>query len=515
MGAGGSAPTRRAAAGAVFCAVLAGMGFGRVCAAQGLAPAVVLSPKPDAVSVTVYRDPASGGFSRDTPRGFAVISERRRLTLPAGEVELRFEGVANGMLAASAVVEGLPGGVLEQNRDARLLTPASLIGAAVGAEAVLVRTDPATGRARSIPVRILSGADGVVLQSKDGVEALRCSGLPERLVFPQAPAGLSDSPTFSVRARAPAAASVEVTLSYIAQGFDWAMHYVATLEPDADRLTLTAWVTFANANSVSFADAPTQIIAGRVRRSESPPLAPRSRQGFNDPARCWPWDTTATRPQRGLYDRLHPPPPPPPAMMMMAAKAELENIVVTGSRLVREEFGDLKLYRTPEPTSILANAQKQVLLLSEAGLPFERRFEAALGAADGEPRAAEIILEVENARDGPLAQPLPKGQAVVFEVGAAPVLLAQTEVEDLAVGQRLELKAGASRAVRLEHHSLAPKRYAVVVRNTGSTPARVLLRQSLDQVRSSTAKFKRENGEALWSLTIAPGGERRFEYRSS
>ena len=481
-------------------------------AAAAEAPPVVVSPAPDAVSVTVYRDPADGAFSRTQPRGFAVISERRRVRLPAGGADLRFEGVANGMVAVSAVIEGLPGQVLEKNLDARLLTPISLVEAAVGKEAVLERTDPATGRRRAIPVRILSGRKGVLLQSAQGVEALRCSTLPERLVFSDLPEGLSDKPTLSVRTQSAEPIEAEIQLSYLAQGFDWATSYVAVLDPAQERLTLTAWITFANANSVSFPDAPTQIIAGKVRRNDSPALS-RAMLAAQDPAACWPWDTTATAAALQAFHDAYPYPPPPPPAPMTAMRAM--EIMVSGAKVQREEFGDLKLYRTPEPTSILANAQKQVLLLSESDVPFAKRFDARLDAADGEPRPAQIVLEVENKREGPLAQPLPKGQIVVFEPTAhGPVLLGETDVADLAVGERLDVRLGGSRAVSVAHSATGPRSFSVVVRNRSAEAAAVQVRRSLPRIGRSSAAYRREGPDVIWRLSVPAGGERRFRYQA-
>ena len=74
------------------------------------AQTVVTSAAPDAASVTIYCDPGRGddAIDRDDPGGFALVSERRRVRLPAGPAVLRFEGVAGGILPASAVVTGLP-----------------------------------------------------------------------------------------------------------------------------------------------------------------------------------------------------------------------------------------------------------------------------------------------------------------------------------------------------------------------------------------------------------------------
>src|SRR3546814_12573046 len=101
------------------------------------------------ISVSVFRDPDRGEGGEIEPgwlNGFALISEKRTIDLPAGEATLRFEGVAEGMIAVSAIVTGLPGGVVQKNRDAALLSPASLLDGSLGNRVHIRRTDGATGK---------------------------------------------------------------------------------------------------------------------------------------------------------------------------------------------------------------------------------------------------------------------------------------------------------------------------------------------------------------------------------
>ncbi len=83
--------------------------------AQASAP-IAVSAKVDDVAVTVYRAPSRGAGPIDPnwPRGFAFITETRTVTLPAGTSVLQFEGVAEGLLPETAVVSGLPDGVVEK-----------------------------------------------------------------------------------------------------------------------------------------------------------------------------------------------------------------------------------------------------------------------------------------------------------------------------------------------------------------------------------------------------------------
>jgi hypothetical protein len=186
-------------------------------ASPGLAREAVDASDPSKLSVTVYRDPNRGpgeAMRRDWPRGFAMISETRQVTLPAGESTIRFEGVSEGMVAVTAIVTGLPGGTIEKNRNADLLSPGALVDGTLGNRVTITRTDPATGRETSESAIVRSRADGgLVLQSGSGFEAVRCSGLPEKLTFDRVPAGLSARPVYSVDTASPQGGTYTVTLT--------------------------------------------------------------------------------------------------------------------------------------------------------------------------------------------------------------------------------------------------------------------------------------------------------------
>src|SRR5690606_7868294 len=126
----------------------------------------------------------------------ALVTETRRITLPAGESDVRFEGVAGGFVPQSAIVSGFPDGVGVRNRDAMLLSPATLLARSLGRRVTTRRTSLATGAVRESEAVVRSGADGaVVLQTREGNDALRCTGLAETLVYDGVPAGLSARPT--------------------------------------------------------------------------------------------------------------------------------------------------------------------------------------------------------------------------------------------------------------------------------------------------------------------------------
>ena len=128
----------------------------------------VMAGAPTALSVTVYRAPWRNGGAIELTNlgGFALIKETRLVHLPAGESRLNFEGVEDGIQPASAIVTGLPEGVIEKNRDAAVLSPDALMRAAIDADIMLKRTNRKTGKITQVAATVRSAdASGVVFQT--------------------------------------------------------------------------------------------------------------------------------------------------------------------------------------------------------------------------------------------------------------------------------------------------------------------------------------------------------------
>ncbi|MBV9932391.1 MAG: hypothetical protein JO013_15805 [Alphaproteobacteria bacterium] len=428
------------------------------------APPVVVSPRAEAVAVTVYRAPlrSDADLDLDWLRGYALITETRTVRLPAGTSVVRFEGVSDGIIPASAIAQGLPGPPGEKNRDARLISAASLVEAALGRRVHVRRTDRKTGRITESEAILLSGPDGIVLQTREGFEALRCAGLPETLVYDSLPAGLTDKPTLAVTTTSPEVTVATVRLSYLATGFDWRANYVAEVAPDGRTLDLFAWLTLANGNGESFADARTMAVAGKPNAEDKQEEQPDAGE---IQLRCWPQGRTHEIPLTGL-------PAVGDTLNSLPQTYASDAIVVTGTRIpkpnlespipittvvaTQEELGDLKLYRIPIPVTVAARGQKQVALLARKAVTFERRYSFWLRTddrdPDPEPVPVSMLLRMENRKEKGLGLPLPQGKAAVFQSAhGQPLLVGETAIEDSAVGQQVELSVGQSNDVRIAH----------------------------------------------------------------
>ncbi len=513
-------------------------------AAMPAVAADTLASKPSDLSVTVYRAPDrdAGSIDLDQLQGFALISETRTVHLPAGVTRLRFEGVADGIEPASAILTGLPDGVIEKNREGKLFSPSALLAATVGKTVTLLRTHRKTGKRQRLNGKLLSDAQGgVVFESAEGIEALRCSGLPETFSFSSV-TDLAATPTLSVRVHSLQAIIRTVTLSYLAHSFDWAAEYTATLSADGKTMDLGAWLTLANGNGVGFPAARTQVVAGRVNREDGgvEPLD----AGQPIIAQCWPQGSTSDIPESLLYTRAN---AARDRMFMKAAaapSAALEEAAVTGARRAQlEQLGDLKLYRVPDRTTVASRQSKQVRLLDRSNIPVSRVYGAELGPdlADG-PDAAYLLLRTVNNKANHLGLPLPSGRVAAFAVGnGEKLLLREADLRDLAVDEEVEINVGDSADVQITaekekttidpaHTKLLPlvpglklrsvrveDVNKVVISNARPAPIPFELRLTLaegERVIRADHPLGTKNGRPLFRLTVPGNGTVTVHYQT-
>ncbi|GAA0767188.1 hypothetical protein FHS52_001718 [Erythromicrobium ramosum] len=527
-----------------------------VLAAPLWAREVIDAAPPSDIAVTIYRDPdrdVDEPLEADYPQGLAMISETRRVTLPKGESTIRFEGVAEGMIGVSAIVTGLPGGTIEKNRNAQLLSPAALVDGTLGNRVSITRMNPATGAQVSEHAVVRTRADGgLVLQTSQGFEAVQCSGLPETLTYDRVPDGLSASPVFSVDTRSPEGGTFDVTLTYLAWGFDWQADYVATMQEKGAGgefdMGVLSWLTLVNDNGQSFDRARLQIIAGKLNVDSDyesladPPVAEALW------LTCYPLGTTSSD--------IAPPPPPPvmyapemayPAPAMMAREDRM--IVVTGSRLEavfespsvvtaeEEDIGDLKLFRVPERVDVSAKGMKQVAFLNKDAVKARYLYQAGncdpwdwIKAEDAEDEdfvAATLLLVTKNEEKKGLGIALPQGAMTLYEpTSRGPQLAAQVNLRDYARGQDIELELGTSAQVFVRCGGATDKGppkdarqwTPMRARITNANPHPITLRLQVGyageyDIRFPGRKVEVKNGYQTVELTVPANQTQSFDWK--
>lgn len=499
----------------------------------------VNASEPSDLAVTIYRDPGRNGGSLqlDSLGGFAVITETRQVVIPAGRSRLRFVGVVDGIIPESAIVSGLPSGVIEKNRDAALLSPSSLMRAARGKKITLKRTNKVTGKAELVSGEIISASDqGVVFRTASGNEALRCSGGPETFSYGLDAEGLSARPTLSVLTRSSKPITAVITLTYIAEGFDWSANYTAQLNPDGKTANIGGWITLANANSVSLSNARTQIVAGGLHREYVARFMNNQPQVI---ARCWPMQRTSDIPLRPdrPYSLVNPFLPQDMYGYDGTYSDEKGNIVVTAQRRQEsvmyaaspvaaydaaspppEQLGDLKLYTVPQRTTVAAMQMKQTRLLDQNAVPVEFYYAATTNAfsyGSTEQIQGMRMVRTHNDKAHQLGLPLPAG-AILFEQNqfGRMMLVGEPELADTAEDEKIELPLGTSSDLTIARRTLNRdgklEDAEVTISNAGSADLVLELRVPLwggQKLTSTDHPAEQRDGQPLFVLKI-PAGEK-------
>ena len=488
--------------------------------ARAGADPIVTSPAPERVAVTVYRNVDRGlePMNLGWLGGYALVSETRRVRLPAGQTELRFEGVTSGIVPQSAIVTGLGEAVIEKNRDARLLSPGALLDASLGERVHLRRTSKATGAVREEDAVVRATSDGVVLQTADGVEALRCTGLPETLLAQRVPPDLSAKPTLSVRVRSPRPVERTVTLSYITNNFDWQADYIAELSDAGDRISLFGWLTMANGDETGLADAQTQAVAGKLNRErvwvpagEAKPIT----------ISCWPQGTTSDIPAdqlvqlaasedivvTGMRAAAPPAPPPPPAMPERGGGDVMAE---------QERLGDVRLYRIPIAVTVAAKSQKQVALLKQPAVRIDSILRLRVGGGQFEAPLERVLVTRNRTAEG-LGLPLPAGKVALFgRRGDRRILLGEGHIDDHTIGEKVEIPIATATGVLARQTPYASDDgggYLLTLSNDLPHPQTVEIELPLAATSRGT-KLIRRDGWMLWRVTVPANGRAELRYRA-
>jgi len=445
--------------------------------AQGQLPTPGQTAQGD-VAVTIYNNDR------------ALVEDKRVLNLPAGRSRQEFRDVSAQIQPETVTLNGRGVGIVEQNFDFDLLTPAALMQNAVGQEVTLVRVNPATGQEVRERARVLAANGGVVLQIGDRIEVLRDDGLPARVIFDQVPASLRARPTLSVTVQADGGGPRAVALTYLTPGLGWSADYVALFDEANSRMDVQGWVTLTNNSGTPYVNASTLLVAGAVGQAN-------------------PY-------QQRYYGGGYPPPPPPPPPTIDRAGTQTAG---------RERLGDFYLYPLPERTTIADKQTKQVSFLDVQGAPATRGYEFNNGwlTTSQEPVSASTVLRFSSSRDGGLGDALPAGTVRVYQKDARgnPQFVGEHAIGHTPMGSQIGLATGQAFDVKVrpvveERTRLNSSRWKTRMRYTltNATPKPItvdLFQSGLvgdTRVTDESLKSARPNADQVrWSVPVPANGE--------
>ncbi len=328
-------------------------------------------------------------------KNFALVKDRRVLDqeLRKGLNVVRFRDVASRIDATSVHFRSLTdptATVSEQNYEFDLVNANKLLDKYIDKTVAVYTTD-----GRQYEGILMSYDNRQLVLSKDRqtgpIFMVERGENVKRIRFSELPGGLLTRPTLVWEILAEKAGKHLVEVSYIANNIRWRADYNLVLSEDDTTVDLSGWVTLSNSTGTKYADASVKLLAGMTRQ---------------DPGRMqWGWG-------QQYYKQ----------MTQLAPSTE------KGDDPSRA-FGEYRMYKLPEKTTVGNNQIKQIELITAKKVPVKKTY-----LYDGakvqwhrhasnwdrnwgreENKKVQVLVEFENRAAGNLGIALPAGKCRVYK----------------------------------------------------------------------------------------------------
>lgn len=234
-------------------------------------------------SLTIYSSAQPGQLNPEALKnygyalpGYALVRDRRELSLVEGRGELRFSDVAQRIdpttVSFSSLTDPQGTRVVEQNYQFDLVDGQKLLSRYIGER---ITVDQIQGdKLERIQGTLLSSTGGLILMKESG-EVLTLSHYAN-VQFPALPGGLITKPTLVWLVDAKRGGKHDAQVAYQTQGMTWWTDYNVILGGSEEncRMDLAAWVTIVNQSGASFPQTELKLVAGEVNRAPAAPAAP-------------------------------------------------------------------------------------------------------------------------------------------------------------------------------------------------------------------------------------------------
>jgi hypothetical protein len=411
----------------------------------------------------------------------ALVRDRRRITLPAGESRLALRDVSDRMLPETAALRPLGASaafdVVEQNFEAALLTPQAVLQANVGKTVTVSHVDRRTHARRSERATVLAANGGVVLRYADRIEP----SADGPIAFAPDQRGLREWPTLIATVDAPRAATSDAELDYLTTGLQWSAQYTALLLNDGEHADLHGDVTIVNHSGTAYANATLQLVAGEVHVVRNP----RSAQ-----------------------------PAPRPLQVIAHTTAR-------SSQFDEQPLFDYHLYTLPRRATLADAQSKQLALLDAPGVPIRRTLELRGSGRVG------VYATIRNA-EPELGMPLPAGSIRFYQRDARGTAqyVGAGRIDHTPRGGTIRLRLGNAADLTtstkgIESRQTGPSEYEnatlVTLTNARPTAREVLVVEPFfgdwQIIESSLPYRKTSAGTAEWTVQVPANGSASLTYR--
>ena len=326
---------------------------------------------------------------------FALVKDRRTLDEPLrkGLNIVRFRDVASTIDATSVHFRSLTdptATVDEQNYEFDLVNANKLLRKYIDKQITVYTTDGRSyeGILMSYDARQLVLAED---REKGPIFMVERGENVKRIQFSKLPGGLLTRPTLVWEITAEKAGKHLVEVSYIARNIRWRADYNIVLNEDDTAVDISGWVTLQNNTGTAYKNARVKLLAGTVRQNPRQINWGYGQAYYKQMTKLAPSDKKGDDPSRA--------------------------------------FGEYRMYRLPEPTSVNNSQIKQVELITAEKVPVEKtylydgakvhwnRYSRNWNNGWGleQNKKVNVLIELENRAARNLGIALPAGKCRVYK----------------------------------------------------------------------------------------------------
>ncbi|NOZ70525.1 MAG: DUF4139 domain-containing protein [Chloroflexi bacterium] len=341
----------------------------------------------------------------------ALIKENRQFDLKKGINIVKVDDVPSSIIPETVHFRSLTDPdavVLEQNYEYDIVGSQKLLEKYIDKNIELV-TDDGT----LYSGKLLSGANDVILQNKDGgIQVIKFNQI-RQYSFPALPEGLITKPTLVWMVDASKAGKQDTEIAYLSNGLNWEANYVLLLSSDSKSLDLNGWITLDNQSGATFKDARLKLVAGDINRAPA---------------------------------------------MKQAGMAMEETMIVRAPapQVEQREFFEYHLYEIQRPVTIKNNQTKQVEFVTARDVPAEKSY-VYDGSIPFQPYGpvldpgygstgntkVTVRLSFNTGKEGVNAQ-LPRGVIRLYQADTdgSPLLIGEDTIDHTPKGEDVSLTIG-------------------------------------------------------------------------
>lgn len=427
---------------------------------------------------------------------FAMVREVRQVLLVQGPSSLHYLDVPAFITPETIQVRSLSAAddlnVYKQDYEHGTLNAQTLLDKFVEKKIKLITWHEYQDRKETVDALLLSNDGEPVYQIGQEVFI----GYPGSKVLPEIPGGMLTKPEFIWQIENKSAKPHDSEVTYLTLNMSWKMDYVLTIPESGNSGQMSAWAQLTNQTGIAFENAGLRLLAGQVNRAPQNTVAPR------------------------VY-----------AMKVGMAMAS----AASGSFQERPLF-EYHAYDLARKVTLSQNETKQVQFFKSKAVKFlkELRVEgapnyyASIMNQDKEKVPVQVFIEMNNAAENGLGNPLPQGTVRLYSRDAQgrQSFLGEDAISHTPKNEDVKIRAGEAFDVTAERKQTdfrqitsnsTESEYEIKLKNKKAEDVEVVVSETVSgnwQVISQSQPFEKVNSSTIqFKVKVPKSSENTVRYR--